>query len=110
MPLSLVVPAQAAAGQYFSDVVVTGSAAVTTGGANLGVAAATDLEFRVATGAVARSWFSVPCWVLAAVAFVLVLAAAGVLVDWSGIRIRIERAPGPARAARGGGGGGGREA
>jgi hypothetical protein len=110
VPLSLVVPAQAAPGQYFSDVVVTGSAAVTTGGANLGVAAATDLEFRIAPGAVARPWFSVPGWVLAAVALVLVLAVAGVLVDRSGIRIRIERAPGGAGTARGGGSGDGREA
>ena len=110
VPLSLVVPAHAAPGQYFSDVVVTGSAALTTGGANLGVAAATDIEFRVAPGGLARPWFSVPGWVLAAVALVLVLAAAGVLVDRSGIRIRIERGPGGARTARGGGSGGGREA
>jgi hypothetical protein len=95
VPLRLVVPAQARPGQYFSDVVVTGSAALTTGGANLGVAAATDLEFRVAAGAASRSWFSVPGWVLGAAGGILLLAAVAVLVNKSGIRIRIERELGP---------------
>ncbi len=103
VPLDLVVPAGAKPGQYFSDVVVTGSAALTVGGANLGVAAATDLEFRVAPGAVAQPWFSVPGWVLGAMAGIVALAAALVLVSRSGIRIRIEREPASAGAAGGGG-------
>jgi hypothetical protein len=108
IPLDLVVPARARPGQYFSDVVVTGSAALTAGGANLGVAAATDLEFRVAASAASRPWFSVPGWVLAAAGGILVLAAAGVAAGRSGIRIRIEREPAP--AGTGATNGGGREA
>jgi hypothetical protein len=107
VPLDLVVPVHARPGQYFSDVVVSGSAALTVGGANLGVAAATDLEFRVAPGAVAQPWFSVPGWVLAAMAGIVVLAAAVVLASRSGIRIRIERQPAGAGAGVPGGVGGG---
>jgi hypothetical protein len=103
IPLNLVVPSQARPGQYFSDVVVRGSAALTVGGAHLGVAAATDLEFRVAPGTVSHGWFSVPSWVLTVVAVIVVLGAAVVLVTRSGIRIRIERAT----AGVGNGGGGG---
>jgi len=102
VPLDLVVPSGARPGQYFSDVVVTGSAALTAGGANLGVAAATDLEFRVAPGAVAQPWFSMPTWVLAAAAAIVVLAAGAVLASRSGIRIRIEREPASAAGSGGG--------
>jgi hypothetical protein len=104
IPLNLVVPAGARPGQYFSDVVVTGSAALTAGGAHLGVAAATDLEFRVAPGAVSQGWFMVPSWVLAAVVAIVLLAVAVVLVTRSGIRIRIERATASAGAGNGGDG------
>ncbi len=103
IPLNLVVPANARPGQYFSDVVVHGSAALTVGGAHLGVAAATDLEFRVAPGAASQGWFTVPSWVLTAVAVMVLVAAGVVLVARSGIRIRIERAS--AGAGNGGGGG-----
>ncbi len=103
IPLELAIPAHAKTGQYFSDVVVRGSAALSAGGANLGVAAATDLEFRVAAGAVAQPWFRVPGWVLAAMAGLVVLAAAVVLAGRSGIRIRIEREPATAGGSRGGG-------
>jgi hypothetical protein len=102
IPLQLAIPANAKAGQYFSDVVVKGSGALFAGGANLGVAAATDLQFRVTAGAAAQSWFRVPAWVLAAMAGIVVLAAAVVLAGWSGIRIRIEREPATAGAAGGG--------
>jgi hypothetical protein len=105
IPLDLVVPASARPGQYFSDVVVTGSAALTAGGANLGVAAATDLEFRVAAGAASRPWFSMPAWVLAAAGGILVLGAASVAAGRSGIRIRIERERGPASTGIANGGG-----
>jgi len=102
VPLDLVVPSGARPGQYFSDVVVTGSAALTAGGAKLGVAAATDLEFRVAPGAVAQPWFSMPTWVLAAAAAIVVLAAGAVLASRSGIRIRIEREPASVAGSGGG--------
>jgi hypothetical protein len=104
IPLELAIPAGAKAGQYFSDVVVKGSAALSAGGANLGVAAATDLEFQVAAGAAAQPWFTVPGWVLGAVAGIVALAAAVVLAVRSGIRIRIEREPAAAGAPRGGSG------
>jgi hypothetical protein len=103
IPLSLVVPAGAKPGQYFSDVIVTGSAALAAGGAHLGVAAATDLEFRVVPGVVSPGWFAMPLWVLLAAAIVVVLALAVVLMIRSGISIRVERAT--VRAAAGNGGG-----
>jgi hypothetical protein len=105
IPLNLVVPTDARPGQYFSDVVVTGSATLAVGGAHLGVAAATDLEFRVVPGAVSSAWFRVPTWVLLAVAFIGVFTLAAVLVTRSGIRIRIERASVGASAWHGGGDG-----
>jgi hypothetical protein len=103
IPLSLVVPASARPGQYFSDVVVTGSAALIAGGARLGVAAATDLEFRVVPGVVSTGWFNVPSWVLLAVAAAVMLAAAFVLMIRSGVSIRIERATAGAAAGHGDG-------
>jgi hypothetical protein len=105
IPLSLVVPSGATPGQYFSDVVVTGSAALVAGGAHLGVAAATDLEFRVVPGVISSGWFTMPSWVLLAVAVVLALALGVVLVLRSGISIRVERATAGAAAGNGGGSG-----
>src|SRR5262245_60586152 len=74
IPLELVVPAAAKPGQYLTDVVVKGSAALTDGNANLGVAAATKLEFRIAPGTVGGSWFSVPGWILPGIGVVLLIA------------------------------------
>ena len=105
IPLSLVVPASARPGQYFSDVVVTGSAALVAGGAHLGVAAATDLEFRVVPGVISAGWFTMPSWVLLAVGVVLAFALGVVLLIRSGISIRVERATAGAAAGNGGGGG-----
>jgi hypothetical protein len=93
IPLQLTVPRTAAPGRYFSDVVARGSASVSAGGAQLGVAAATDLEFTIAPGAASAGWFSVPGWVLPYVLGVLVLGAAAVAIRRSGIRIRVERTP-----------------
>lgn len=103
IPLSLVVPAAARPGRYFSDVVAMGSAALTAGSAHLGVAAATDLEFRVVPGAVSAAWFTVPTWVLLAVAVAVALALALVFLARSGISIRVERAAAGAAAGSGGG-------
>jgi hypothetical protein len=93
IPLSLTVPASAAPGRYFSDVVAKGTAPLSEGGANLGVAAATDLEFSVDRGAVASSWFSVPGWLLPYVIAVIVIAVVAVIIRRTGVRIRIERGP-----------------
>jgi hypothetical protein len=93
IPLQLTVPRTAVAGRYFSDVVAKGSASVSAGGANLGVAAATGLEFTVAPGAASAGWFSVPGWVLPYVLGVLVIGAAAVGIRRSGVRIRVERVP-----------------
>lgn len=100
IPLTLTVPRTAVPGRYFSDVVARGSAALVAGGANLGVAAATNLEFTVAPGAVSAGWFSAPGWLLPFVVIVIVLGAAVVAIRRSGLRIRIER--GAARAGMGG--------
>jgi len=93
IPLQLTVPGAAAPGRYFSDVVARGSASLSAGGAELGVAAATDLEFTIAPGTAPAGWFRVPGWVLGYVLTVLVIGAAAVAIRRSGIRIRVERAP-----------------
>jgi hypothetical protein len=93
IPLQLTVPANARPGPYFSDVVVHGSAAISAGSANLAVAAATKLEFRVVPGVVSGSWLGLPGWLLPAVAGLVVLAIVVVVVRRSGVRIRIERTP-----------------
>ena len=93
IPLELTVPRTAAPGRYFSDVIASGSPASSAGGAGFGVAAATDLEFTVASGAVSTAWFSAPGWLLP---YVLAVVIAGVLVAIirpTGLRIRIERGP-----------------
>ncbi len=93
IPLALTVPTGAAPGRYFSDVVAKGTAPLSAGGANLGVAATTDLEFTVAPGAVAGGWLSVPGWLLPYAVAVIVIAAAAVVLRRTGVRIRIERGP-----------------
>lgn len=93
IPLELVLPAAVKPGQYLSDVVVRGSAALSDGHANFGVAAATKLEFRVVPGAVAAPWFSMPGWVLLGVLAVVLIAAAAIVARRSGLRIRIDRQP-----------------
>jgi hypothetical protein len=93
IPLWLTVPSGAAPGRYFSDVVAKGTASLSAGGANLGVAAATDLEFTVVAGAASTGWLTVPGWLLPFIAAVIVAAAAAVVVRRSGFRIRIERGP-----------------
>ncbi len=93
IPLSLTVPAGAAPGRYFSDVVAKGTASLSAGDANLGVAAATDLEFTVMPGTVAARSVTVPGWLLPYVAVVIVAAAAAVVIRRTGLRVRIERGP-----------------
>lgn len=93
IPLELAVPDTARPGQYFSDVVAKGSGAIAAGSANLAVAAATDLEFRVAPGVVSAPWFSLPGWLLPGVAGLLVLAVAAFVIRSSGLRVRVERRP-----------------
>jgi hypothetical protein len=100
IPLSLTVPVHAAPGRYFSDVVAKGTAPLSAGGANLGVAAATDLEFTVVPGAVSTGSAGVPGWLLPYVAAVIVAAAAAVVIRRTGIRVRVER--GAVRAQAGG--------
>jgi hypothetical protein len=93
IPLELAVPDTARPGEYFSDVVARGSGAITAGSANLAVAAATDLEFRVAPGVVSGPWLSLPGWLLPGVAGLLVLAVAAFVIRSSGLRVRVERRP-----------------
>ena len=91
IPLELVVPEAARPGQYLTDVVVKGSAGLSRGSATLDVAAATKLEFQVAPGVVAGSWFAVPSWLLPGIGVVLLVAAAAVVARRFGVRIEIDR-------------------
>jgi hypothetical protein len=100
IPLQLTVPRTAAPGRYFSDVVAKGSASVSAGGAKLGVAAATDLEFTVTPAAVSAGWFCVPGWLLPFVLSVIVVGGVAVAIRHSGVRIRVERMPARTGAAR----------
>jgi hypothetical protein len=102
IPLELVVPGAARPGQYLTDVVVKGSAALSGGGANLDVAAATKLEFRVAPGAVSGSWFAVPSWLWPGIGIVLLIAAAAALARKFGLRVQIDRGPADAAVVRAG--------
>jgi hypothetical protein len=101
IPLKLDIPNTAKPGQYFSDVVVKGSGALSAGSENLGVAAATDLQFTVAPGLAAAPWFSVPRWLLPALGVLLALAAIVFAFRRSGLRIRIERQPARTSSAEG---------
>jgi hypothetical protein len=91
--VQLVVPAGARPGAYLSDIVATGSRASqpSAGPANLGAAAATLLEFRVAPGTAPGFWWSVFTQTLWALLIVILLGAIVFAVRRSGIRIRVER-------------------
>jgi hypothetical protein len=91
IPLELVVPAGARTGAYLSDVVATASGGLSVGQANLGAAAATLLEFRVAPGTAPGFWWSVFTQTLWALFIVILLGAIAFAVRRSGIRIRVER-------------------
>ena len=93
IPLELVVPGGAKPGRYLSDIVVAGSAVISAGRANLGVAAATRLEFSVAPGSPPGLFPFGPSWMWWAVIGLLVVALAVTGVRRSGVRIRVERTP-----------------
>ncbi len=101
IPLELVVPGDAKPGRYLSDIVVTGSAGISPGQANLGAAAATPLEFSVKPGPAPGLWPVVPTWMWWVLVALLALVAAVLGVRRSGVRIRIrvERPPPIARSA-----------
>ncbi|HEY6278835.1 MAG TPA: hypothetical protein VIX86_21185 [Streptosporangiaceae bacterium] len=91
IPLSLSVPGGAKPGGYVTELVAYGSASVQAGGASLGAAAATKLEFRVVADPGGLFWF-IPGWVSWAALwlFLLALLAAAVTVAWkSGLRLRV---------------------
>jgi hypothetical protein len=89
--LELVVPADAKPGAYLSDLVATASGQLSAGHANLGAAAATLLEFRVAPDPAPGFWWSVFTQTLWALLIVILLAAVVFAVRKSGIRVRVER-------------------
>jgi hypothetical protein len=91
IPLQLTVPAGAKLGRYLSDVVVSASPGASAGTVNLGVAAATPLEFTVRQGSAPSPL--VPTWTWWFGAALLALLVVGVGLRRSGIRIRIERTP-----------------
>lgn len=88
--LQLTVPAGAKPGAYLGDLVATASGNLSVGHANLGAAAATLLEFRVAPAG-AGFWWSVFTQTLWALLIVMLLAAVALVVRRSGIRVRVER-------------------
>jgi hypothetical protein len=99
--LQLSVPANARPGRYFSDVVAHGSGNLTAGNANLGVAAATGLDFTVAPGAAPHPWLTFSLWLWPALGGVVVIAAAVLWFRSSGLRIRIERKQDPGSVSEG---------
>lgn len=100
LPLQLVVPGGAKPGRYLSDIIVSGSAVTSVGRANLGVAAATALEFSVAPGAPPAPFLPTWTWWLLGSLMALGLLVAG--LHRSGFRVDIERnTPAAARAAAG---------
>jgi hypothetical protein len=101
IPLQLSVPADARPGRYFSDVIAHGSGRLSAGHANLGVAAATGLDLTIAPGAVAHPWLVIPGWFWPALGGLIVVAAGIFWIGSSGIRIRIERRPGPGSVSEG---------
>lgn len=88
--LELVIPDAARPGEYLSDIVVSGSATAQAGTGNIGVAAATKLEFSVSS-APAQGASSPPVWMWWAIAGLLLLTVAVFGVRRSGLRIRVER-------------------
>jgi hypothetical protein len=86
----LVVPGRATPGEYLSDIVASGSAAGQAGPGNLGVAAATKLEFSVSS-APAQGGSSFPVWMWWALTGLLLLTVTAFGVRRSGLRIRVER-------------------
>jgi hypothetical protein len=98
IPLSLSVPGGAKPGAYLTELVAYGSAAVQAGGANLGAAAATKLEFRVTADPAGLFWF-VPGWA-GRWLFLLALLVVAVAVTWkAGRRFRLVRGTAPRRPA-----------
>ena len=91
IPLQLVVPAGAEPGKYRSDIVVVGSAGVTVGRANLGVAAATGLEFTVGQGSAQGAGFRP--WMLWTLGGLLLLGAAIFAFRASGLQVSVARRP-----------------
>ena len=91
IPVELVVPADAKPGKYLSDVVVIGSAAIVVGKTNVGVAAATKLEFSVGQRSAAGLAF--PSWLLSILAGLLLVTAVVLAFRWSGLQVTVERRP-----------------
>jgi hypothetical protein len=99
--LQLSVPANARPGRYFSDVVAHGSGSLIAGNANMGVAAATGLDFTIAPGAASHPWLTVPSWFWPALGGLVVIAAAVLFFRSSGLRIRVERRQSPGSVSEG---------
>jgi hypothetical protein len=91
IPLELVVPTSAKPGAYLSDIVAVASGQLSAHGANLGAAAATLLQFRVATAPAAGFWWSVFTQTLWALLILILLAVVVFAVHRSGLRVRVER-------------------
>lgn len=99
--LQLDVPSNAKPGEYFSDVIAHGSGSLSAGHANLGVAAATGLDFTIAPGVAAAPPFSLPGWLWPALGGLVVVAAGILWIGSSGVRVRIERRQAPGSVSEG---------
>ncbi|HLJ98408.1 MAG TPA: hypothetical protein VKU39_00720 [Streptosporangiaceae bacterium] len=95
IPLRLVTPGDARLGRYASDIVVTGTVQPDAGSpVRFSAAAATGLEFSL----VASAPGGYPLWKVWLVVAVLLGAAVTIFGRHTGLRIRIERSNGGARA------------
>lgn len=91
--LLLTVPANAASGRYFSDLVVTAVVPQQSGRTNFSAAAATDLEFTVSKRGGHSGLPHVAPWVWGVGGGVIVLGIGILLIRRSGLTIRIDRTP-----------------
>lgn len=88
--LRLVPPAGAKPGGYRDDLVVTGTAGVTSGGVRFGAGATTPLEFSITPGPAPGGWLGLPIWKWWLILVLVVVAAVTIVVRRTGLRVRIE--------------------
>ena len=90
VPVTLTVPADAAAGDYMTDLVAgTVTPSSGGGGTSLGAAAATEVRFSVTAGGGLIPW-PWPTWVYLPLVGGLVLGAAWIGIRRAGVRLQIE--------------------
>ena len=91
VPMTLIVPSDAAAGSYRSYLVAGTVPASQTGGVAFGAAAATRLEFTVSPPSGFTFPWPWPWWVYLLLGLVIVVGGGALLLRASGLGIQIER-------------------